>query len=115
MFFLIIKIALYAALMYGMQYVVPGVTVDTFWPTAVIAGVVFAIINAVVKPILNILTLPITIITLGLFTIVINAVLFWWVGQIVNGFDVSGWLASLLGGLVASIGAGIINTTTNQN
>lgn len=83
-------------------YLVPGIAVASFY-TALIVAVLLGVANLVLKPILVILTLPISIITLGLFTIVINGFLFWFVGTIVKGFFVSGFMAALLGALVVSM------------
>lgn len=71
-------------------YVVPGFSVGSFW-TALIAALFLGIVNAVVRPILLILTLPINILTLGLFTLVINALMFWFVASFVKGFDILGF------------------------
>lgn len=83
-------------------YLVPGIAVASFY-TALIVAALLGVANLVLKPILVILTLPISIITLGLFTIVINGFLFWFVGTIVKGFSVSGFMAALLGALVVSM------------
>ena len=82
--------------------VVPGVTVED--PLhAFIAAIVLGLVNALIKPILVILTLPITILTLGLFLLVINALLFWGVGSVLPGFHVAGFWWGMLGALVYSI------------
>ncbi|MEK7570301.1 MAG: phage holin family protein [Patescibacteria group bacterium] len=80
-------------------YVVPGIQVESFY-TALIVALVLGILNAVVRPILIILTLPITLVTLGLFTLVINAALFWLVSTWVKGFNVESFGAAVLGALV---------------
>ncbi len=82
--------------------IVPGVTVED--PLhAFIAAVVLGLVNTLIKPIFVILTLPITILTLGLFLLVINALLFWGVGSILPGFHVNGFWWGMLGALVYSI------------
>ena len=80
-------------------YVVPGIHVENFY-TALIVALVLGILNAIVRPILIILTLPITLVTLGLFTLVINAALFWLVSTWVKGFNVDSFGAAVLGALV---------------
>ena len=81
---------------------VPGVTVQD--PLhAFIAAIVLGLVNTMVKPVLIILTLPITILTLGLFLLVINALLFWGVGSVLPGFHVDGFWWGMLGALVYSI------------
>jgi len=102
------KLLLYCGMMYAITFFVPGVNIDAFWPTAIIAGVVFYLINVVVKPVIKILTLPINLLTLGLFSIVINAVAFWFVGYLVAGFSVVGISAAIIGSIVASLGAWVI-------
>lgn len=82
--------------------IVPGVQLQD--PVhALIAAIVLGLVNALVKPVLVILTLPITIITLGLFLLVINALLFWGVGSVLPGFHVAGFWWAMLGALVYSI------------
>jgi putative membrane protein len=84
------------------QYVVPGITVDTFL-TAVIVAAILAFINTIVKPIVGILTLPINILTLGIFSVVLNALFFWFVAYLISGFSVDGFQAALLGSIIVSI------------
>ncbi len=79
--------------------VVPGISVTSFY-AALIAALVLGIANAVIRPLLLLLTLPINILTLGLFTFVINALLFWFASSIVKGFNVSGFGAAFFGALV---------------
>ena len=81
---------------------VPGITIDNLY-SASIAAIILGILNAVVRPVLLILTLPITIITLGLFSLVINAFLFWFAASFIQGFAVSGFFAALLGSLALSL------------
>jgi putative membrane protein len=76
---------------------------------ALIAVAVLAVVNVLIKPIVTLLTLPITCLTIGLFTFVINALMFWLVGQFVPGFHVSGFEAALFGSISISILGGIIN------
>jgi len=71
--------------------------------TAVVAAAVIGIINTFLRPILIILTLPINILTLGLFTLVINGLIFYFVGNIVEGFQVTGYLAAFLGAFILSV------------
>ena len=71
--------------------------------TAVVAAAVIGLINIFLRPLLIILTLPINILSLGLFTLVINGLIFYFVGSIVEGFHVTGFLAAFLGALILSI------------
>ena len=83
-------------------YLYPGVTVESFF-AALVAALVLGLVNAVIRPILVILTLPVTILTLGLFLFVINALLFWLVAETVPGFRVTGFGAALIGSLLYSL------------
>ena len=87
---------------------VPGIEVVSFY-TALIVAVLLGVINLIVKPILFILTLPINIITFGLFTFVINALLFWFVATFVDGFSVDGFVPAFLGALVIAAFGSIAN------
>ena len=84
------------------QYVIPGIHVDTFL-TAVVVAAILAFINTIVKPVIGILTLPINILTLGLFSLVLNALFFWGVAYIVAGFHVNGFVAAFWGSLIVSV------------
>lgn len=79
--------------------VVPGVAIDDFY-SALVVALVLGIVNALVRPVLVFLTLPINLLTLGLFTLVINALLFWFVSTLVKGFEVAGFAAAFWGALV---------------
>lgn len=78
--------------------IVPGFGVDTFY-TALIAALVLGLVNALIRPILLILTLPINILTLGLFTFVINALMVWLASTIVSGFTVEGFVPAFVAAL----------------
>ena len=78
---------------------VPGITIASFY-IALIAAVVLGLVNLILKPILLILTLPITLLTLGLFTFVINAGLFWFVSTFIKGFTVDGFIPAFVGALI---------------
>ena len=80
-------------------YLIPGIMVRDFW-SALIAAIVIGLVNAIVRPIAIILTLPINIITLGLFTLVINALMFWLAAYFVPGFNVAGFWPAFGGALI---------------
>ena len=84
------------------SYIIPGVSVDG-WVTALIVAVVLGVANAFVKPILLLLALPITLITLGLFIIVINALMVLLVAFLVPGFNIANFVDALLFGLLLSL------------
>jgi putative membrane protein len=83
-------------------YLLPGVSVAGFG-TALIAALVLGLVNTVIRPLLILLTLPATILTLGLFIFVINGLLFWFVGSFIQGFVVAGFWWGVLGAIVYSI------------
>lgn len=87
---------------------VPGIEVSGFY-IALIVAVILSIVNVVIKPIIFIITLPLNILTLGLFTFVINAFLFWFVSTFVEGFSVEGFLPALIGAAIVSILSSIGN------
>lgn len=84
------------------SHLVPGIDVGTLY-AAIIAALVLGIINLCVRPVLVLFTLPLTIFTLGLFLFVINALLFRFVASFIEGFEVAGFGAALLGSLIVSI------------
>ena len=89
-------------------YLIPGITLTGIVP-AVIAGVLLGFVNAIVRPVLILLTLPFTLLTLGLFLFVVNAICFGLTAALVPGFDVSGFAAAFLGALVVTIVSWILN------
>ena len=91
-----------AAALLLVAYLYPGVHVAGFG-TALVAALVLGLVNAVIRPILVVLTLPVTILTLGLFLFVINALLFWLAATLVSGFTVTGFGAALLGSILYSV------------
>jgi len=91
-----------AAALVAVAYLYPGVKVDDL-VTALIAALVLGLVNAIVRPVLVILTLPATIVTLGLFLFVINAFCFWFVAEAVRGFRVEGAIAALVGSVLYSL------------
>ena len=99
---LLIGWLLNALALLGVAYFVPGITVSNF-TAALIAAAVIGLVNMLIKPILLILTLPVTIITLGLFIFVINGILFWLVGNFLDGFDVKTLIAGIVGAIVYSV------------
>ena len=81
---------------------VPGIEISG-WYTAFITILVLGLVNAVIRPVLFVLTLPINILTLGLFTFVINALLFWFVSSFIDGFVVSGFWPALIGAFLLTL------------
>ena len=98
----ILKFILSAVLVYGLSLVLPGVTLSGVGGAAILI-VVLAVLNAIVKPILQILGLPITIVTLGLFLLVINVIIVKLADYLMSSFDVHGFLNALLFSLALSV------------
>ncbi len=90
-------------------YILPGISVASFG-SALIAALVLGLLNTLVKPLLVILTLPITIVTLGLFLLVLNALVFWLAGSILKGFQVNGFWWAVIGALVYSLVSGLLSS-----
>ena len=88
-----------AAALLLVAYLYPGVTVADFG-TALVAALVLGLVNTLIRPLLVLLTLPVTVLTLGLFLFVINALMFWFVAEVVHGFNVTGFGAALLGSIL---------------
>ena len=86
----------------AVAYLLPGIAVASF-VTALVAALVLGLVNAVIRPILILLTLPATLLTLGLFIFVINGLLFWFVASFVKGFTVGGFWPALFGAIAYSI------------
>ena len=99
---LILTWILSACALLAVAHLYAGVTVTSF-TSALIAAAVLGLLNAVVRPILVLLTLPVTVITLGLFLFVINALMFWVAASLLTGFEVSGFVAALIGSLIYSV------------
>lgn len=92
---------------------VKGIEVEGFYP-AIIAAFVLGVLNIIIRPILLILTLPITILTLGLFALVVNGALFWFASSFIEGFKVDNFWYALLGSILMSIVSTIGNRWINQ-
>ena len=91
-----------ALALFVLPYVFPWVSVDSMG-AALLAALVLGLVNALIRPLAILLTLPATILTLGLFIFVINGLLFWWVGSFLEGFRVSGFWPGFFGAIVYSL------------
>jgi len=92
----------------AVAYLLPSITVASF-ATALVAALVLGLVNTVIRPLLILLTLPATLLTLGLFIFVINGLLFWLVGSFVEGFVVQGFWAGVAGAVVYSLIAWLLS------
>ena len=91
-----------SAAVYATAYFVPGIAVAPVWHVLII-GACLMFLNTIVKPIIGVLTLPINIITLGLFSIALNALLFYALSFVINGFSIQTLTAALIGSIVVSV------------
>lgn len=105
---LIIRWFVSALALLAVAYLYSGVEIDGIF-AALIAALVLGLVNALIRPVLVLLTLPVTLLTMGLFIFIINALLFWFVAEVVDGFEVRGFMAALIGSLMYSVIALLIN------
>lgn len=99
---LLLKWLLSAASLLFVAYIYSGVEVKSF-TSALVAAFVIGLFNVVLRPVLVVLTLPVTIVTVGLFLFVINALMFWAAASVLEGFHVQGFTAALIGSLIYSV------------
>lgn len=102
-----------AIVVYASAYLVSGVHVQDFM-SALLASIVLALVNTFIRPILKVLTLPITLLTLGLFSLIINALMIMLVDVLVPGFVVDGFVVALIYSIVLSVLMWVVNLFTNR-
>lgn len=104
---LLLRILINAAALWAATEIVPGVRHDGPWESLLIVALVFGVLNVLVRPILKLLTCPLILLTLGLFTFVINALMLWLTGAVSEslglGFHVDGFVPAFLGALVVTV------------
>ena len=110
----LLRIVITAVVAFALSSILPGIHIDTFW-TAIVLSLVLAVLNFFLKPILIILTLPITIVTLGLFLFIINALIVWFAKDLVNGFHVKSFGWALLFSLLLSLLTSILYKESKEN
>jgi len=101
--------ALNALALLLVTYVIPGVHIASL-SSALVAVLVLGLVNTVIRPLFVLLTLPVTLLTLGLFLFVVNALMFWFAGDILSGFRVDGFVAALFGSIVYSIASWLFSS-----
>ncbi|MBI5718234.1 MAG: phage holin family protein [Burkholderiales bacterium] len=104
---------LLAAALLLVAHLYPGVSVASFG-TALLAALVIGLFNTFVRPLLVLLTLPVTLLTLGLFLFVINALMFWAAASLLDGFNVAGFTAALIGSLLYSVCGIVIDAAVER-
>ncbi len=110
---IIVRWLLLAAALLLVAHLYPGVSVASFG-SAMIAALVLGLLNTLVRPLLVLLTLPVTLITLGLFLFVINALMFWAASGLLEGFHVAGFGAALIGSVLYSLCGMVIDAATER-
>jgi len=111
--FLLQIIGLSLLVFYGLPALVSGITLDG-GRAAIIAAILFAIINFAIKPVLRVITLPLNVLTLGLFGFLTNVLLFWFVASIITGFSVSSFTAAVFGAAIMTIANWILDKITGR-
>ena len=106
---IVIALALNALALMATTYVVPGFKVDNF-TTALLAAVVLGVVNTFIRPILAFVTAPLNVVTLGLFSFVINAVMLFLVSSFVPGLMIDGWIPAILASIVLSVVSTVLNS-----
>ncbi|HEV2479926.1 MAG TPA: phage holin family protein [Puia sp.] len=110
----LLRIVITAVVAFALSYILPGIHIDSFW-TALKVALVLAVLNFLLKPVLVILTLPITIVTFGLFLFIINAIIVWFVGHLVSGFYIHSFFWALLFSLLLSLLTSILYRDTKDS
>lgn len=105
---LIIELLVRAFVLLVTAYLIPGFRIDSYW-TAVVVAVVLGILNLFIKPVLQILTLPINIITLGLFNFIINAILLLVTAHFVRGFQIDSFFTAIIAAVVIALVSSFVN------
>jgi putative membrane protein len=106
---LLLKWLLSATALLAVAQLYSGVAVQSF-SAALVAALVIGLLNTLLRPILIVLTLPVTVLTLGLFLFVINALMFYWAAALLDGFQVRGFSAALIGSLLYTLLGMVINS-----
>ena len=105
---LIAKVLLNAFLLWVVAYVVPGISISNFF-ASIVAFLILSIVNATIKPVLSLLTLPVNFLTLGILGLLINVLLFMLVADLVPGFEISNFFSAFIGLVFYSL----LQTVTN--
>lgn len=105
----VIRMLVSALALFGVAYLSDQslLQVESFWPAAIIAALVLAVVNVFVKPVVSILALPVTILTLGLFGLVVNTLMLYLVAAVVPGVATTGFLQTLLASVLISIATAV--------
>lgn len=105
----VLKVLVTALAVFVADYFLDGVHISSDAKTIIIVALVLALLNTFIKPILIILTIPVTVATLGLFLLIINALMVKWAASLVSGFTVDGWWPAILFSLIVSLVSAVLN------
>ena len=100
--YVILRWIAFALVIMFTAWVIPGITVENFW-AALIVALVLGVINAFIKPVFQLITLPINVLTLGIFGLVLNALMLIFAGWLSPGFEVDGFLSAFIGSIIISL------------
>jgi len=116
---MLLRLLINAAALWAATRIVPGISFDGGWPTLFVVALVFGVLNVSVRPLLWLMTLPLLIVTLGLFTFVLNALMLWLTSAVSDalglGFHVDGFGAAFLGALVISLVSFVLSLFVASN
>lgn len=106
---LVVRLFVNAVALWGAASIVPGIDLSDSFVAVLIVALIFGLVNALIKPILTLLTLPLLLITVGLFTLVLNALMLWLTAALTQHLAVAGFLPAFLGALVISVVSLLLN------
>ena len=110
---LIVRLALNVLALFVVEYLVPGFHLTSIW-TAVVAAIVIGIVNTFIRPILQLIALPISILTFGIAAFLINVLLLWGTSMFVPGFTIDGFMTALIASIVLSLVSWFLHTLANE-
>lgn len=99
---ILIRLLINAGALLALPYIISGIQVDSFY-VALISALILGLLNVIIRPIVHLLTLPLTLLTLGLFALVVNGAFFWFVASFIDGFNVAGFMPAFWGALIMSV------------
>jgi putative membrane protein len=111
---LLLRVIIFTGAVFLASQIVSGIAYNGI-AALIIAGALLALLHTLIKPIIKVITLPLSIITFGLFALVINAAFFWFVGNVIPGFSVSDFVAAFWGSIIVSIANWLVDVTSNDD
>lgn len=111
----IIKVIVTGLAVFVADYLLDGVHINDDALTVVVVAFVLSLLNAFIKPILVLLTIPVTVVTLGLFLLIINALMVKWADSLIEGFKVDGWVSAILFSLIVSFVSAVLTAIADRD